>query len=123
MALTPAERQRNLRERRKASLAADPAALRDAAELLSPAIAATLSQLDLGSEHAAAAKLAEQYARIIDQAKDQAWAMRWIGPLLLDCLTQLGATPMSKPKQKQVPAGSSRLDQLRQVRRQTFPGA
>jgi hypothetical protein len=69
------------------------AALRDASELLWPAVAETLTQLDLGSEHAAAKKLAQRYAQVIDQHDDQAWAMRWIAPLLLDALSELGATP------------------------------
>ncbi len=68
-------------------------ALRDASELLWPAVAETLTQLDLGSEHAAAKKLAQRYAQVIDENDDQAWAMRWIAPLLLDTLAELGATP------------------------------
>jgi hypothetical protein len=71
-------------------------ALRDASELLWPAVAETLAALDLPSEHAAAKKLAQRYAQVIDQATDQAWAMRWIAPLLLDALTELGATPQAK---------------------------
>jgi hypothetical protein len=71
-------------------------ALRDASELLWPAVAETLATLDLTPEHAAAAKLAKRYAQVIDDTRDQAWAMRWIGPLLLDCLHQLGATPQAK---------------------------
>jgi hypothetical protein len=96
-------------------------ALRDASELLWPAVAETLTQLDLGSEHAAAKKLAQRYARIIDQATDEAWAMRWIGPLLLDCLTELGATPAAKArftKGGQPPdARPNRLTQLRAASR------
>ena len=68
-------------------------ALRDASELIWPALAETLTQLGLGPEHAAARKLAQRYAQVIDQAADEAWAMRWLGPLLLDALSELGATP------------------------------
>ena len=76
-------------------------ALRDASELLWPALAETLTQLDLGPEHAAARKLAQRYAQIIDGMPahaprgqpDQAWAARWLMPLYLDALTELGATP------------------------------
>ena len=67
--------------------------IRDASELLWPAVAETLTQLDLGPEHAAAKKLAQRYAQVIDQHQDAAWAMRWIAPLLLDALSELGATP------------------------------
>jgi hypothetical protein len=96
-------------------------ALRDASELLWPAVAETLSQLDLGSEHAAAAKLAKRYAQVIDEHDDQAWALRWIGPLLLDALTELGATPAAKARltkgSSAAPAaGASKLDQMRAAR-------
>ena len=72
------------------------AALRDASELLWPAVAETLTQLDLGSEHAAAAKLAKRYAQVIDDTTDQKWAMRWLAPLLLQALSELGATPAAQ---------------------------
>ena len=79
-------------------------ALRDASELLWPALAETLATLNLGPEHAAARKLAQRYAQIIDGMPDhaprgqpnQAWAARWLMPLLLDALTELGATPQAK---------------------------
>jgi hypothetical protein len=96
------------------------AALRDASELLWPALAETLTQLDLGSEHAAAVRLAKRYAQVIDEAKDQAWAMRWIGPLLLDALGELGATPaaVARLKKGDKPADGkpNRLQQLRAAR-------
>ena len=69
------------------------AELRDASELLWPAVARTLAHLNPGPEHDAAAVLAERYAKVIDEHRDPAWALRWIGPLLLDCLSELGATP------------------------------
>ena len=49
---------------------------------------------------------------------NDSWAMRWIGPLLLDALESLGATPASA-KDKTAPgnAGPNRLDQLRAARR------
>jgi|SRR5581483_4498026 len=74
------------------------AALRDASELIWPAVSETLATLDLGSEHAAAKKLAQRYAQIIDEAQDQRWAARWLMPLLLDALTELGATPAAKAR-------------------------
>ena len=104
------------------------AALRDASELLWPAVAETLSQLDLGSEHAAAKKLAQRYAQVIDSMPDktpgnipdQAWALRWIGPLLLDALTELGATPAAKARLtkggKPADGKPNRLAQLRAAR-------
>jgi hypothetical protein len=96
------------------------AALRDASELLWPAVAETLSQLDLGSEHAAARKLAQRYAQIIDEASDQRWAARWLMPLLLDTLGELGATPAAKARLtkggKPADGKPNRLAQLRSAR-------
>lgn len=103
-------------------------ALRDASELLWPAVSETLATLELGSEHAAAVKLAKRYAQVIDSmpdkapgnAPDQAWAMRWLGPLLLDCLSELGATPAAKARLtkggKPGDGKPTRLAQLRAAR-------
>lgn len=94
--------------------------LRDASELLWPAVSETLATLELGGEHAAAKKLAQRYAQVIDGAKDQEWAMRWIGPLLLDALTELGATPAAKARMtkggKPGDGKPNRLTQLRATR-------
>lgn len=74
----------------------------DAAELITPAVVTTLDALDLKPEDAAAAKLARYYAVQIDQAtvsgepKISAWAARNIGPLLLQALESLGATPAAR---------------------------
>lgn len=82
--------------------------LRDVSELLWPAVSETIASLDLSPEDAAAVKLAQRYARVIDAlpdkaprgSQDQAWGMRWIGPLLLDALNSLGATPLARAKLK-----------------------
>jgi hypothetical protein len=110
-------------------------ALRDASELLWPAVAETLASLDLQPDDAAARKLAQRYAQVIDalpdlgeftseRAHDQAWGLRWIGPLLLDCLTELGATPASRAAitkmtstgKTKPDSGPSELDRLRASR-------
>lgn len=110
--------------------------LRDASELLWPAVQETLAALGLASEDAAARKLAQRYAQVIDslpgldeytseRAHDQAWGLRWIGPLLLDCLVQLGATPAARAQVakltgkgdgKPADAAPSQLDRLRASR-------
>jgi len=110
--------------------------LRDASELLWPAVQETLTALGLGSEDAAARKLAQRYAQVIDglpdrgegtseRAHDQAWGLRWMGPLLLDCLVQLGATPVSRAQVEKLTkagggtppdAGPNQLDRLRASR-------
>ncbi len=116
---TSTERSRALRARRRALLAPpdEGVPVRDAGELLGPAVADAVAALELAGSDPAAAALAASYARCIDQARDEAWALRWIGPLLLDTLTQLGCTPMSRAKLakpgRQDP-GPTRLDELRQ---------
>jgi hypothetical protein len=112
------------------------APLRDVSELLWPALAETLASLELGPEHAAAKKLAQRYAQVIDalpdrnedmseRAHDQAWGLRWIGPLLLDVLDALGATPDATARISKLTKGGggdkpdaapSQLDRLRASR-------
>ena len=96
------------------------AALRDASELLWPAVSETLTQLDLKPEDAAVKKLAQRYSQVIDQHSDAAWCARWIFPLLLDCLEQLGASPAARARLKtgkQADAPIGQLAKLRAARR------
>ena len=116
MGSSSAERMRALRARRAASIEAAPDDRpRDPDEMLVPAVEESLTALRHGPEHAGAIQLARRYAKVIDQAKDPAYAARWLGPLLLDCLVQLQATPSARPKQPPEP-GPNRLDQLRAAR-------
>jgi hypothetical protein len=119
---TSTERMRRLRERRAAGLLPiEGQAPRPADELLAPAVEETLKALELGPGDAAAAQIARRYARVIDEARDQSWAYRWLGPLLLANLAELRATPMSRREAKPGPPhGPSALDRLRSVSR---PGA
>ena len=107
-----------MRARRAAAIEADPdAQLRDADDLLGPAVEETLAALDLGERDQAAAQLARRYAAVIDAARDPACAARWLAPLLLDCLASLRATPMSRAKDKPAtPQGPNRLQLLRESR-------
>jgi hypothetical protein len=113
---------RRLRERRRVELAlsGDGPVLRSADELLAPAVEETLAALKLGAEHQAAAQLARQLARQMDTCRDPVWGVRWLGPLLLDCLTQLGATPLARSRlqarRPPEPGGDSALARLRQSR-------
>lgn len=103
-------------------------ALRDASELLYPAVCATLGSLGIdtrdGGKDAAAAKLAQAYARQIDAAtpgKDYGYALRWLGPELHKILESLGATPaaraaITRGSKDKGPAQESKLDQLRAAR-------
>lgn len=109
--------------------------LRDASTLLRTAVDQTIAALGLAETDAAAVKLAREYAGTIDgmdgccaacdnphcgnRAHTSAWAMRWLAPLLLDCLAELGATPAARAKVKKgEPArGESQLDRLRKARR------
>jgi hypothetical protein len=111
---------RRLRERRAvALLPVDGRAPLAEADRLAPAVEETLAALELGERDAAAAQVARQYARVMDEARDQAWALRWIGPLLLGVLEELGATPASRARlqaQRPAAAGPSQLDRLRAAR-------
>ena len=124
MAMTPAERKAAQRARERARLEEGEHVLRAVDDMLGPAIAQTIAALDLGPEHAAAVKLAERYAKVIDRAQDVGYAARWIGPLLLEVLAELGATPAARAKlpRKPDPKVPSQLDKLRMARR-TYPGA
>lgn len=121
MALTPAERKAAQRARERALLEPTNPVLRAAEDLIEPAVEQTLLSLDLGEGDAAAAQLARRLARIIDRAESPTYAARWLMPILLDCLTALQATPMSRKVAKQAPKGTSRLDELR-MRRVQVPG-
>lgn len=94
--------------------------LRDASELLWPAVAETLASIDTRPEDAAARKLTQRYAQVIDEASDQRYAMRWIGPLLLQALETLGATPAARAAltkgAKPADAGPGGLAKLRGVK-------
>jgi hypothetical protein len=96
--------------------------LRNAAELLEPALLETIAALELKPEHAAAVKLAQTYARLIDDSHEDspkvyAWAVRWVGPLLLDVLESLGGTPLARSRMKEgAPAGGpNKLEAFRQA--------
>lgn len=96
--------------------------LRPADHLLAPAVAATLRELDLTELDSATAKLAGQYARAIDDAdpEDRPVALRDLGPKLLACLVELGATPRARAAVKDgsaADAGTSSLARLREARR------
>ncbi len=101
-------------------------AVRDVSHMLWPAVRQAISQLDLDtSKDAAAAKLAEQYARTIDEAppgREYAARLRWLGPELHKVLESLGATPAARAAirrgdaKDKPPAQVSKLDQLRQAR-------
>ena len=110
---------RALRARRSAAIEAGPdGEPRDPAELLAPTVEQTLEALELDDKDAAAAQLTAVYARVIDDARDPAWAARWIGPLLLQALAELHATPASRKSGKvKEPAkrAPSRVAQLRQA--------
>jgi hypothetical protein len=89
--------------------------LRDADETLTGAIAKAISSIEnLDDCDAGAIQLAREYAAVIDRSYGHcrgcegdcqrvgtsAWSMRWIAPLLLDCLVQLGATPLARVRLK-----------------------
>lgn len=89
--------------------------VRDASQLLYPAVQQAVAELGLLASDAAVVKLAQQYARVIDsqpghcrgcdgenctRSQTSAWAMRWLGPELLKVLESLGATPSARKNVK-----------------------
>lgn len=72
------------------------APLRPADDLIRPKVAQTLAELELEDQDQAAAQLAEQYAAEIDGARNRAAALDSLGPKLLACLVELGATPKAR---------------------------
>jgi hypothetical protein len=114
---TSTDRVRAFRARQQAGLeSVADLPVRDADELLAPAVEETIAALKLGERDLGAAQLALGYAQAIDVAKDPAAALRVFGPLLLKSLEALKATPRSraqageKPKRpKGPPSGVSQL--------------
>ena len=90
--------------------------LQDAGKTLVAAVAETLNALDLTDEDTAAKALAVHYAEVIDDSRDQAWAMRWIAPGLLDVLEQLGATPAARSRLKGGKPADAPVSQLAKLR-------
>jgi hypothetical protein len=122
------------------------ARLRDADDLLAPAVTATVKALTVAPEDAAAVRLVERYAATIDraaqiaadldeippedydtpkllatlQAKVEAQTvLETLGPKLLAALEALGATPAARSKLKAggAPSAPNQLAALRATRR------
>lgn len=72
--------------------------LRGADRLLVPQVQAAISALTLTPADVAACELAVQYARQVDETPEdyRAVTLRDLGPKLLTCLTELGATPKAR---------------------------
>ena len=96
--------------------------LRSADSMLGPAVAETIQSLPLETQDTAAATLAEQYAAAIDnrgcaECASKHDALAELGPKLLACLVELGATPRSRAAAgKGGAAGGGKLAQLRAAR-------
>ncbi len=105
---------RNLRARRAAGI--EPGAgtpLRDAGELLGPAVEETIAALQLGAEDAGVAALARRVAGSIDGAQSPVAALRALGPLFLKILVALdGRRARGKP----APDGLDWLGDMRKRR-------
>ena len=110
-------------------------AVRDVRELLAPAVEQAITALGdkLTDADGGTAQLARRYAATIDsssghcagcedpdckRAPGNAWAMRWLAPLLLDALDALGASPAARARLKGKPADGkpNRLAALRDAR-------
>lgn len=104
--------------------------VQDAATLLRSHVDATVEALELDGKDSAAVKLARQYADLIDiahasgQPADISYALRWHGPILIDLLAELGATPSARARVRKGPAATgppaeNDLTRLRSARAQT----
>jgi hypothetical protein len=87
--------------------------LRDAGDLLVPAVTATIAALKLTPADAGAVKLAQRYAIAIDADGD----LEKLGPKLLAALESLGATPAARARLKEGGTGAkpAGLHALRQA--------
>lgn len=122
---TSAERMRRKRardagERRLALLPAPGAAPRDPDELLLPSVEASIGALGLGEADRGIAQLARALAAAIDGARDQAAALRVLGPELRKVIEAAGGTPASRARMPQgkaprrpAPSGLARLRDAR----------
>ncbi|WP_422734004.1 terminase small subunit [Micromonospora sp. WMMD558] len=70
--------------------------LRSVDAMLGPAVAETIRNLNPADVDTAAVRLAEQYAKAIDDARGDPDVLEKLGPRLLACLESLGATPRSR---------------------------
>lgn len=97
--------------------------VRDASELLWPAVQETIAELGLLGSDAAAVKLAQRYARAIDSALESGpraytSALRWLGPELHRMLESLGGTPAARAAMtKGGKAGNAPEDPLEALRK------
>jgi hypothetical protein len=117
MSTPAAERMRQMRARRAAGIEPAERPVRDADDLLAPAVAEAVAALGLRPEDTAAAALARLYAERIDGAESEAAALKVFGPLLLRTLEALGATPGSRKATGRPRPSSSKLAELRKVSR------
>lgn len=107
------------------------APLGDAAKMLLYHVTETLDALPKEDQDAAVRELARKYADVIDRSDGHcracddpdcrrsttsAWTMRWIGPLLLECLAELGATPAARSRLKKGKPDAPKAGRLQALR-------
>lgn len=103
----------------------------DSSKLLLARVAETLDALPKDDQDSAVRELAKKYADVIDRSNGHckacddpdcrrsttsAWTMRWIGPLLLDCLAELGATPAARSRLKKAKPEAPKANRLQALR-------
>jgi len=104
------QRMRRLRARRAEGLRPGEEAREP---VMLTAVERSIDALGLPESDAAMAQLARRLAEALDQAADQRLAAQWLGPQLLRCLEQMGATPVSRSQAKPDPRRTGELDRLR----------
>lgn len=94
--------------------------LRDASELIYPAVYATVMSLDIDRDgrDAGMAKLALRLARVIDETPDskQASALWHLGAELHKTLESLGASPAARAAMKTPKTGNAKPNGLQKLR-------
>ena len=103
----------------------------DADRLMATHVAATLDALPGEDQDDAVRELAKKYADVIDRSKGHcrdcanpdckksatdAWLARWIFPLLLECLAELGATPAARSRLKKGKPEAPKANRLQALR-------
>lgn len=94
--------------------------LRDSEQLLTTAVAKTISELRLQDIDTAAAKLARHYAEAIDAGHcshcNADTSLEVLGPKLLSALAALGATPAARAAMTKGGAASATAGRLQALR-------
>lgn len=104
---------------------------RDTEKTIAHHLAVTLEAVPRDDQDSAVRELAKHYADVIDNSSGHcrdcadvnckksatdAWLARWIFPLMLECLAELGATPAARSRLKKGKPEAPRASKLQALR-------